>query len=375
MRKLFVLMLACMFIAGSATAGMAIVQINETNFPDATFRGYVRENFDTDKDGILSNNEILNAKDANVGNKGTDLRSLQGIKHLTSLEKLHCRADRLMELDLSGMTSLTYVDCTYATDGRLSTINLSGCSSLNELNCEHSGVTSINLTGCSSLKTIYANDNKLTSLNLKDCVSLKELYCYENAITELDFSSCPEVTRIDAYTNKLTSINVKKCDNLKRLDLCTNLLSVLDISGNPVLEGLWCWGNHITVLDVSGNVSLRILRCFNNRLARLDVEGNTSLSSSGNDYVCSPQNIDGLTVTPIGGKYTVNLSDYMSANIKNVVAGSMYGKDSDGNLLVPAYDSGTGIMTFDAQPASIYYDYDTKFSKDDTKRTRSVTWA
>ena len=104
MRRIFVLLLACMFVAGSAGAGMAVVQIDETNFPDAVFRGYVSEHFDTDKDGILSNSEILNAKEVDIGDRGTDVRSLQGIKNLTSLERLHCRADRLTELDLSGMT-------------------------------------------------------------------------------------------------------------------------------------------------------------------------------------------------------------------------------------------------------------------------------
>ncbi|MBQ6418498.1 MAG: hypothetical protein IJJ91_07490, partial [Synergistaceae bacterium] len=179
------------------------------------------------------------------------------------------------------------------------------------------------------------------------------MYCYSNAITALDFSTNKEVACIDCNSNKLTSLNVKNCENLRELNVPYNLLPALDVSGNPVLRLLTCNSNRITALDVSGNVSLEKLRCYNNRLTVLDVENNVNLSTIGDWYQCSPHHIDGLKVTQSNGKYIVNLRDYLSTNIKNVVASSVYGKDADGNLLVPAYDSGTGIMTFDVSPASI----------------------
>ena len=373
MRRIFVFMLACIFIAGSASAGLAIVQINETNFPDSTFRNYVSENFDTDKDGILSNNEILAAKRVDLDYEA--VRSLQGIRNLTSLTELYCRGNSLTELDVSGLTSLREIYCSTTADRRLATINLSGCSALQTVYCNENGVTSLNLTGCTWLQTLSCYRNKLTSLNLKDCTSLEALYCYSNAITALDFSTNKEVACIDCNSNKLTSLNVKNCENLRELNVPYNLLPALDVSGNPVLRLLTCNSNRITALDVSGNVSLEKLRCYNNRLTVLDVENNVNLSTIGDWYQCSPHHIDGLKVTQSNGKYIVNLRDYLSTNIKNVVASSVYGKDADGNLLVPAYDSGTGIMTFDVSPASIYYDYDTKYSKDDSKRYMGVTIA
>ncbi len=373
MRRIFVFMLACIFIAGSASAGMAIVQINETNFPDSTFRNYVKEHFDTNADNILSNNEILAAKTVSIVHKGDGLRSLQGIKYLTSLEGLYCYGDRLTELDVGGLTSLREVNCSGATDRRLATINLSGCSALETLYCNESGVTSLNLTGCSSLKYLHCDGNKLTSLNLKDCVSLKYLYCYSNAITGLDLSSCTEVERVECNNNKLTSLNVKNCELLYYLYTQNNLLPVLDVSGNPVLREFNCSYNHITALDVSNNASLNEFYCNNNRLTVLDVENNTNIYNS--DYNCSPQNIDGLTVTPSNGKYVVSLRDYIGTNVKNIVGGSVYGKDTNGDLIEPAYDSDTWILTFDVSPASVYYDYDSKFSKDESKRYMGVTIA
>lgn len=42
--------------------GVKNIPINETNFPDAAFRYYVSNNFDTSKDGILDSEEIANWK-------------------------------------------------------------------------------------------------------------------------------------------------------------------------------------------------------------------------------------------------------------------------------------------------------------------------
>ena len=66
MRRIFVLLLACILVAGLASSGYSAVALDEENFPDSTFRGYLSTNFDTDEDGILSNREILNIKEINV---------------------------------------------------------------------------------------------------------------------------------------------------------------------------------------------------------------------------------------------------------------------------------------------------------------------
>ena len=78
------------------------------------------------------------------------VKSYQGIKKLTSLERFETYYDRysynstgdtLTELDLSGMKSLTYVKVNYGWDTSngirydvgAKKINVSGCTSLQEL--------------------------------------------------------------------------------------------------------------------------------------------------------------------------------------------------------------------------------------------------
>jgi hypothetical protein len=45
------------------------VTINATNFPDKKFRSYVKEEFDTDENGVLSSEEISAVKTINVFGK------------------------------------------------------------------------------------------------------------------------------------------------------------------------------------------------------------------------------------------------------------------------------------------------------------------
>ena len=71
------------------------VQINSSNFPDNTFRKYVKENFDKDNDGTLTNKEINRAKVVDVS--AHKIASLKGIEFLTALTELNCINNQLRE--------------------------------------------------------------------------------------------------------------------------------------------------------------------------------------------------------------------------------------------------------------------------------------
>ena len=80
MRKLLgaLVLLAALCLAGAA---MADVAIDKTTFPDANFRAYVKDNFDTDGNKVLDDDEIDAARDISCG--GQNIASLQGIEHFT----------------------------------------------------------------------------------------------------------------------------------------------------------------------------------------------------------------------------------------------------------------------------------------------------
>ena len=80
------------------------VAINEANFPDANFRSFVSDNYDTNKDGYLIGDELA-VTTMDVSGKG--ITNLKGIEHFTSLTSLNCSNNVLTAVDLSKNTKLT----------------------------------------------------------------------------------------------------------------------------------------------------------------------------------------------------------------------------------------------------------------------------
>ena len=75
------------------------VAINRANFPDKVFRAYVKERFDTDGDGKLSQAEI-NAVES-IYTREMGITSLKGIECFVNLTSLDCEDNKLKTLDVS----------------------------------------------------------------------------------------------------------------------------------------------------------------------------------------------------------------------------------------------------------------------------------
>ena len=87
------------------------VAINSSTFPDPNFRAYVSGEFDRDKDGTLSRDEIVYAR--NIWADGLGIKSLKGIEYLVELRGLYASHNELTELDLSGNQEITGVWVAY----------------------------------------------------------------------------------------------------------------------------------------------------------------------------------------------------------------------------------------------------------------------
>ena len=68
-----------------STEGIAI---DATNFPDETFRTYVKENFDTTADDILTVSELEQVIEIDVSLK--EISDLTGVEYFTALKELYC---------------------------------------------------------------------------------------------------------------------------------------------------------------------------------------------------------------------------------------------------------------------------------------------
>ena len=111
-KKIFVglsalaLVLSMPFIPASVSAENTAsdVKINETNFPDETFRGFVKK-FDKNSNGILSDTEVAVVTNINLSGQG--ISSLKGIEYFTALTSLNCEGNPLTSLDVSKNTAIT----------------------------------------------------------------------------------------------------------------------------------------------------------------------------------------------------------------------------------------------------------------------------
>ena len=99
-------------LSGNTTsdASPIAVEINETNFPDRTFRKYIKGQFDIDNNGSLSEQEIQQAKMIQCTDMG--IETLKGVEYFTELQGLYCTNNKLKNLDISKNTKLQYLECS-----------------------------------------------------------------------------------------------------------------------------------------------------------------------------------------------------------------------------------------------------------------------
>lgn len=227
------------------------IAIDAVNFPDANFRSIVTENYDTDKDGNLSDTEIAAVEKIDCVDKG--ISSLKGIEYFTALKVLLCSQNQLTVLDVSKNIELSLLSCYR---NQLATLDIGKNAVLEEL---------------------YCDDNQLTTLNIRENPSLKILRCYQNQLSALDVS-------------KNTMLTELSCDD--------NQLTMLDLSKNTVLEELYCNSNQLTSLDIS-STDMDELECSHN-VYQINIGSDRTFdlsTLSGNFDVSKTSNWNGGTVS------------------------------------------------------------------------------
>ena len=135
----------------------------EITFEDANFKAYLVANFDTDRDGEISQMEALGIKDINVSTE--DIASVSGIEYMTNLEALICRGT-FNNGDASGL--LTSIDVTHNKKltsldvgcNVLTRIDISNNTELTELSFENNNLTTIDAGNNVSLIRINGDSNK-----------------------------------------------------------------------------------------------------------------------------------------------------------------------------------------------------------------------
>jgi hypothetical protein len=278
--------------AGSLSTLADGILIDATNFPDAIFRAYVEDNFDTDDDGTLSGAEAaavtsIHVSRGGIVTSGSDLErepgirvsgqgviSLEGIEHFPALEELSCSNNQLTSLDVSQNPALRILQCS---NNQLTSLDVSGAAALMSLECGYNRLVSLDVSGAAALMSLQCSNNQLTSLDVTQNAALVGLVCSDNQLASLDVAHKPALVDLQCFNNQLTSLDVSHNSKLGWLWCFNNQLTSLDVAYNPALGDLRCDNNQLTSLDVSHNSKLGDLRCDNNQLTSLDVAYNPAL--------------------------------------------------------------------------------------------------
>ena len=200
----------------SATFVSADVVINEENFPDEVFRGWIISQ-EYGKDGVLTDEEISGITNIMLYNK--KIHSLKGIEHFTALVELDCGVNLLTLLDVSKNTMLEELNCG---SNQLTSIDVSKNVSLKRLGCGGNTLTSIDLSKNTMLKELNCRDNLITSLDLSQNCELEGLWCCRNQLTSLDLSNCPMLRDLYCIQNNLRTLNVSGCEKLEQINCFKN---------------------------------------------------------------------------------------------------------------------------------------------------------
>ncbi|MCX4304083.1 MAG: hypothetical protein OSJ66_08810 [Clostridia bacterium] len=264
----------CIAVAlGMPRIAKAEVVINVTNFPDEIFREYITSNFDNDKNGELSEEEIAKATSINVNGKG--ITNLKGVEYFTVLEALLCDHNQLTDLNISKNTVLKLLDCDY---NQLTTLDISKNSVLYDLDCDYNQLTTLDISKNLDLQYLYCRNNQLTTLHIGQNPALQYLFCGNNQLTILDIEKkSVNLEYLDCDNNQLTVLNIKNT-SLQHLSCDNNNLTKLDVSKNIALTYLCCENNNLTELDLSQNNVLEYFYCSNNNLTKLDLSQNNALA-------------------------------------------------------------------------------------------------
>ena len=250
------------------------VPLDEAHFPDPYFRKDVANQFDTDKNGVLSAGEIEAAVSLN-GTYGQFVESLQGIEYLTALKELDYSAHissgrngggKLQSVDLSANTALTELSlyCHH-----LKSVDLSANKNLTKVNLYNNDLTELIFGENHTLTSLDVRMNDFTStgdLDLDEVTKLNSLFMGDNFLTDLDLSCLPRLYYLDCSQNSLTSLDLSSQGSLSQLSCGNNEISELDLSPVGNLNSLDCGSTQIRSLDLEKVPRLMHLSCANTPL-------------------------------------------------------------------------------------------------------------
>ena len=211
------------------------IEINEENFPDATFRDYVINKLNGGST-TLTTAKLNTITKIDVENKA--ITNLKGIEYFTALTELSCGINQLTSLDVSKNTALEALVCD---QNQLTNLDVSKNTALTDLYCYNNSLTSLDVSKNTRLIQFACNNNQLTSLDVSKNMLLSTFFAGNQSVT-IDIEEGKDSIDLKTLNSK---IDTSKMSSLRNATLNGNILSNLKY-GEPVTYNYDC-GNGQTL--------------------------------------------------------------------------------------------------------------------------------
>lgn len=310
------------------------VVLDETNFPDASFREYVRVKFDKNENGILEKEErelvsemsvggeTAEGEDGFWGSRGT--YSLQGLEHFKKVQRLEIHQVSRLSSQLPELPELEWLTLADG-EGRPADVESwkqkLPLTQIKYLSLKNFRNGSLDLKSMGQLESFSLSvdsdrekDNMKRldseyysgSIRLNDNKKLQVLELCNAKIKELDISANEQLTSLllsDVSIkskklnilgkNKLESVTIQRAADLETLSVLKNRklswiklqqlsgLKKLELSDNGSLKSLWLERlNQLGALDLAKNKRIEDVSLYNvNGLKKLNVKKNKALKT------------------------------------------------------------------------------------------------
>lgn len=273
------------------------------SFGCPNFKAWCVENFDTDGDGEITEDEAKAV--TSITASMLNITSLVGIEYFSNLETIDVSFNKLETLDFSHSPKLTSV---LVNGNKLQSLSLAGLTALQTLDCSNNKLTALNVSESESLKTLACSGNNIGALNVKKNKALTDLQCSNNQLTSLDLKNNTALETLFCRKNGISVLDVTKLTALKNLDCSNNGLASLNLYQNTLLETLYCGNNSLTSLGVSANTALTLLDCSGDALTALDITKNAALETLN----CANNAMTSMDVSRNAALLSVNCKGNMS---------------------------------------------------------------
>lgn len=285
-------------------------------FPDPQFQNYLKKVVDKDENGYLSDKEIKDVKEINIGTdkdkngnivSASNIKNVDGIEVFENLEKFTLKD---VTADSTDGLTLNFYDTNIGTGAgkhekteRYSNEN----AKLKYVSCYHSDVRAIKIDKSPELEYLNCSDNyNLETVDLSENTKLEYLYCSNTKLGTLKPEKNTELKVLDCSFKEDVAKTGTGYFNPTLEGLTSPALGTLDLKTNAKLEYLDCSGNTAltaltlpsdsdaapdntatpTVADYLKGNSLKYIDCHECKLGTLDLSSGTSLqylNCSGND--------------------------------------------------------------------------------------------